>query len=326
MRLAFIQPVFPLYSSFATRACLLASVALLAACANKTTIDERDSFTHGNTYSHSFTGSSEAACEAGRRALLGQGYIIDKAEPNQISGHKNYQDSQNDNQHGQILFNVTCAPSGSHQAVVYANAVRDLYTMKRSSNSASVGLSVLGSVSMPLGASDDSLVKTSSETISRGAFYEGFFQQVEQNMLPAQTAIDARRATTQKPQTNGAANTKPQAGQAGKQPVPPSTSQPGQAAPPSPAQPAPSTTPPTQSVTPPTTQPSSTPSTQPAPTPSEQSGTATPTGTTPATSTESSQTKQPASSSQPAAPSSTTPASSTTSDSESGDSNTAPAP
>jgi len=206
MRLPPIRPTAPQYSSLAGRAGLLASVVLLTACAPTPTIDERDSFTQESTYSHRFAAtSSQAACEAGRRALLGQGYIIDKAEPNQVSGHKNYQDQENDNQHGQILFNVNCTTSGPNEATVYANALRELYTMKRSSNSASVGLSVLGSVSMPLGASDDSLVKTSSETISRGVFYEGFFQQLEQNLTSAKAAIDSGTTPGQNPKAADAA-------------------------------------------------------------------------------------------------------------------------
>lgn len=187
----------------AVRAGLLSSLVMLAACAPTPTIDERDSFTQqGATYSRSFPGSSQAACEAGRRSLLGQGYVIDKVEPNRISGHKNYQDKENDNQHAQILFNVDCTPSGDGNTIVYVSALRDLYTMKKSSNSASVGLSVLGAVSMPVGSSDDSLVKTSSETISHSEFYDGFFKQLQQNLSSANAAINAGTTPAKPAATN----------------------------------------------------------------------------------------------------------------------------
>lgn len=283
MRFDFSQPVVRHYFATASRAGLLASVVLLAACATKTTIDERDSFTHDTTYSHVFAGSSETACEAGRRTLLGQGYMIDKATPNQVSGHKNYQDHENDNQHGQIQFNVNCAPSGNGRSVVYANAVRDLYSMKRSSNSASVGLSVLGSLSMPLGASDDSLVKTASETISRGAFYEGFFQQVEQNIPSAQAAINAGETPAQNPQKKAPVTTTPQSGQPKEpstRPAAPAQTQPAPSATPSTTQPAPPATPPSSPATPATTTQPEVPTTAP---PAEQPKPAT---TTPAGQTE----------------------------------------
>ena len=201
----------------AARAGLLSSLVMLAACTPTPTIDERDSFTQqGATYSRSFSGSSQAACEAGRRSLLGQGYVIDKVEPNRVSGHKNYQDKENDNQHAQILFNVDCTPSGDGNTIVYVSALRDLYTMKKSSNSASVGLSVLGAVSMPVGSSDDSLVKTSSETISRSEFYDGFFKQLQQNLPSANAAINAGTTPAKPAATNNGGGKAP----APAQPVP----------------------------------------------------------------------------------------------------------
>jgi len=243
MRVTPIRFLSAPYRSPALRAGLLAPVMLLAACKATPTIDERDSFTQTqkSTYSHSFPGSSQAACEAGRRSLLGQGYIIDKAEPNRVSGHKNYQDKENDNQHAQIVFNVDCAPSGDGSAIVYASALRELYTMKKSSNSASVGLSVLGAVSMPVGASDDSLVKTSSETISRGAFYEGFFDQVSQNLASAKAAIDSGTTPAQNPQAAGGAAAKQ--GPGGPAPSGPPKAVPRQPAPSSTPSPAPSPAP-----------------------------------------------------------------------------------
>lgn len=194
----------------AARAGLLSSLVMLAACAPTPTIDERDSFTQqGATYSRSFPGSSQAACEAGRRSLLGQGYVIDKIEPNRVSGHKNYQDKENDDRHAQILFNVDCTPSGDGNTIVYVSALRDLYTMKKSSNSASVGLSVLGTVSMPVGSSDDSLVKTSSETISRSEFYDGFFKQLQQNLPSANAAINAGTTPAKPAATNNSGGKAP---------------------------------------------------------------------------------------------------------------------
>ena len=45
--------------------------------------------------------------------------------------------------------------------------------------SASVGLSILGSVSLPIGSGDDSMVKVASETIPAGVFYERYFNLVD---------------------------------------------------------------------------------------------------------------------------------------------------
>jgi hypothetical protein len=120
--------------------------------------------------------------------LLSQGYNIDRFDPARVSGHKNFQGE--DGLHTQINFNIDCASDGSanQRATVFANAVQDRYSIKRTSSSASVGVSVLGQVSMPFGSSDDSLVKTASQTVSRPKFYEGFFQLLQRFLPDAEAA------------------------------------------------------------------------------------------------------------------------------------------
>lgn len=168
---------------------LLATLtAVLAGCSSPKPAYEREDFAQSDTFSRTFPAASNAACDAGRRALLSQGYNIDKFEPSRVTGHKNFQGE--DGQHTQISFNIECASDGSsnERATVFANAVQDRYSIKRTSNSASVGVSVLGQVSMPFGASDDSLVKTGSQTVSRPKFYEGFFQLLQRFLPDAQAA------------------------------------------------------------------------------------------------------------------------------------------
>lgn len=164
------------------------AAAVLAGCSTPKPVYEREDFAQSDTYSRSFSAASSAACDAGRRALLSQGYNIDKYEPNRVTGHKNFEGE--DGQHTQISFNVECASdaSSNERATVFANAVQDRYSIKRTGNSASVGVSVLGQVSMPFGGSDDSLVKTASQTVTRPKFYDGFFQLLQRFLPDAQAA------------------------------------------------------------------------------------------------------------------------------------------
>ncbi|MDF2860454.1 DUF2242 domain-containing protein [Achromobacter mucicolens] len=175
--------VFPLFATL---------TAVLAGCSSPKPVYEREDFAQSDTYSRSVPAASSAACDAGRRALLSQGYNIDKYEPSRVTGHKNFEGE--DGQHTQISFNVECAPDGSsHEgATVFANAVQDRYSIKRTGNSASVGVSVLGQVSMPFGGSDDSLVKTASQTVTRPKFYDGFFQLLERYLPDAKAAAAPR--------------------------------------------------------------------------------------------------------------------------------------
>ena len=62
---------------------------------------------------------------------------------------------------------------------MFANALQDRYALKKVNNSASLGVGVLGSVSMPIGSTDDSMVKVASETVSSPQFYDRFFTLVE---------------------------------------------------------------------------------------------------------------------------------------------------
>lgn len=179
------MPRFPRSPSLALSVAL---VGVLAGCSSPKPEFEKEDFTQNNTYSRTVDASNVAACDAGRRALLSQGYNIDKFEGSRVTGHKNFQDENG--QHTQIAFNIECASDGSanERATVFANAVQDRYSIKRTNSSASVGVSVLGQVSMPFGSSDDSLVKTGSQTVARPKFYEGFFQLLQRFLPDAQAA------------------------------------------------------------------------------------------------------------------------------------------
>ncbi|RSF07349.1 DUF2242 domain-containing protein [Achromobacter aegrifaciens] len=178
----------PRFSRSSSLALSVALVGVLAGCSSPKPEFEKEDFTQNNTYSRTVEASNVAACDAGRRALLSQGYNIDKFEGSRVTGHKNFQDENG--QHTQIAFNIECASDGSanERATVFANAVQDRYSIKRTNSSASVGVSVLGQVSMPCGSSDDSLVKTGSQTVARPKFYEGFFQLLQRFLPDAQAA------------------------------------------------------------------------------------------------------------------------------------------
>ncbi|MFK3793973.1 MULTISPECIES: DUF2242 domain-containing protein [unclassified Pseudomonas] len=167
-----------------------AGVLLLSAVAgcssHKTAIYEHESFDDSGTFSRNYAVSETASCEAARRALLSQGYIITSNDPKLVSGHKSFQ--QTGETHLEISFNIVCAKDGTggRRSTVFANALQDRYALKKLNNSASLGVGVLGSVSMPIGSTDDSMVKVASETVSSAKFYERYFALLEL-FLPEET-------------------------------------------------------------------------------------------------------------------------------------------
>ncbi|WP_447792939.1 MULTISPECIES: DUF2242 domain-containing protein [Pseudomonas] len=175
-------------------------LAAAAGCSSKkAAIYEHENFDDSGTFSRNYPVTDKQSCEAARRALLSQGYIITSADPKLVSGHKSFQ--QTGETHMEISFSVVCADDGSegHHATVFANALQDRYALKKTNNSASLGVGVLGSVSMPIGSSDDSMVKVASETVSSAKFYERFFALVELFLPP-----EAKKAAhiTEKPKTD----------------------------------------------------------------------------------------------------------------------------
>jgi hypothetical protein len=167
----------------------LTLAAIVGCSSKKTAIYEHENFDDSGTFSRTYSVADRATCEAGRRALLSQGYIITSSDPKLISGHKSFQ--QTGETHMEISFNLVCAEDGGtgHRTTMFANALQDRYALKKTNNSASLGVGVLGSVSMPIGSSDDSMVKVASETVSSAKFYERFFALVELFLPP-----DAKKA------------------------------------------------------------------------------------------------------------------------------------
>ena len=90
---------------------LLTTVAL-SACGSKAVKDEPaplgETFGADDTYSRSFDVPPPNACEATRRALLGQGYVIGKMSPQAVEAIKNFQPESD--VHTQLKVLATCVP------------------------------------------------------------------------------------------------------------------------------------------------------------------------------------------------------------------------
>ena len=166
--------------------CVPAVLALLlSACAGtRPATFQREEFeVNNNTYSRSFDGNEAQTCEAARRALLSQGYVVLIANADLVNARKNFQ-PENET-HVQIEFRVVCTAQrkGARPTLAFVTALQERYALKKSNNSASVGVGAIGSLSLPFTSGDDSLVKVASETITASAFYDRFFKLVASYMV-----------------------------------------------------------------------------------------------------------------------------------------------
>jgi hypothetical protein len=160
---------------------LLVMLALVGCASSKVPrVYEQETFDGQDTFSREFVADPADTCGAARRALLSQGYVVRVIQADQMEAHKRFQ--PDGDSHVQIQFNIVCSPTAKGQptSVAFVSAVQDRYTVKKTSSSASLGVGPIGSISLPFSSGNDSLVKVASETIPTGAFYNRFFDLVEQ--------------------------------------------------------------------------------------------------------------------------------------------------
>lgn len=169
---------------------LLLSLGTLVACSlprsgqnRSMSVYQREAFNADETFSRLFDTPVAQSCEAARRALLSQGYIVTRADERQVVGSKRFQPEGE--VHVELSFNVVCAAEGERLSTLFVSAQQDKYVLKKNPNAASIGVSAVGSISVPLGSTEDSLVKVASETVPAGVFYDRYFALV-QRMLKLQ--------------------------------------------------------------------------------------------------------------------------------------------
>lgn len=154
----------------------------LAACGGKGGRSEApplgEVFGAEDTYSRSYPVAPEVACEATRRALLGQGYILKPSATDALEASKHFQPESDI--HTQLNVRATCVPQVGGSAIVFINAVQERYALKGQSSSASVGVSMIGSVSVPvpIGGGNANLVRVGSNTVQNQQFYTRLFDRV----------------------------------------------------------------------------------------------------------------------------------------------------
>ena len=157
----------------------LLGIVLLTGCATSVkSFPLQEKFGSTATYSRLFDARPEQTCEAARRALLSQGYIINTARVDLVEGQKSFQPEPE--AHLQMAIRVVCAPESPDGKISlgFVTALQDSYQLKKSNNSASLGVGAIGSVSLPFTSSNESMVKVGSVTISSDTFYDGFFDLV----------------------------------------------------------------------------------------------------------------------------------------------------
>ncbi len=157
-----------------------ALAGLLGGCATPAPpVGLQEEFGSGSMHSRLFDATPAATCEAGRRALLSQGYIVNSASADMVEGTKSFQPDPDSNV--QMTIRAVCVADAANGrgTLGFVSGLQDTYILRKTNNSASLGVPAIGSVSLPFSASSEALVKVASKTVSSLAFYERFFDIVK---------------------------------------------------------------------------------------------------------------------------------------------------
>jgi Uncharacterized protein conserved in bacteria (DUF2242) len=147
-------------------------------------VHQAERFDSASPHARRYARSAADLCEAARRALMSQGYVLTRNDRAVLLGRKYFQPEKE--RHVELQLQVTCVAEGADEQAgsVYVTAWEDQYVVKKSGNSSSLGVSALGSISLPIGGSEESLVKVGVATVRDPGFYERFHGLLARQLPP----------------------------------------------------------------------------------------------------------------------------------------------
>lgn len=155
-------------------ALLLGIAAAGVGCASKH--DTRGPFVATAPFSKTVSGSGDSVCWSVKRALLGQGYMLERSsEAGVLTGTKDYQPDEKLNV--TVHLQTSCADNKDGTSIVFATADREESKLQKMKQTTSAGIGP-ATITMPAGSAKV-LGVVRRETITDPNFYNSFFALVE---------------------------------------------------------------------------------------------------------------------------------------------------
>jgi uncharacterized protein DUF2242 len=177
-------------STILVRLGALLTVAVVGGCAAKH--DTRGPFVGSAPFSRTISGSGDAVCWSVKRALLGQGYMLERSgEPGVLTGTRDYQPEEKVNI--TLRLQTTCADNRNGTSIVFVTAEREESKLQKMKQTTSAGIGP-ATLTMPAGSAKV-LGVVRRETIADPNFYNSFFTLVEGYVaqeVPSQTERHAQ--------------------------------------------------------------------------------------------------------------------------------------
>jgi len=169
--------------------------ALATGCASHRHDRSRSNFTAAAPYSKTITGSGDAVCWSVKRALLSQGYMLDRpSDSSVLTGTKDFQ--PNEKLNVTLHLQASCADKKDGTSIVFVTASREDSRLQKMRQSTSVGIGP-ATLTMPSGSAKV-LGTVRRETIQDPNFYDQFFSLVQRYVAdeprthPAEREAQAR--------------------------------------------------------------------------------------------------------------------------------------
>jgi len=155
---------------------LLMAAALTAGCASRHHELASDSISAQAPFSRTFPGSGDAVCWSVKRALLSQGYMLDRATDNGVmTGTRDFQPDPKLNV--SYHLQTSCADNRNGTSIVFVTATREDSQLQKMKQSTSMGIGP-ATLTMPSGSAHV-LGVVRRETIQDPGFYSRFFALVQ---------------------------------------------------------------------------------------------------------------------------------------------------
>ena len=175
--------------------CVAAAALGLAACAHHPPPQQ---FSASAPFSKTFTGSGDTVCWSVKRALLSQGYMLDRpSDGGVLTGSRDEQPKPKLNV--TLRLQTTCADNKNGTSIVFVSAQREENKLQKMKQSTSMGVGP-ATLTMPSGSAEV-LGTVRRETIKDPAYYNEFFglvqQYVDQERLAQSQSTRPSRLTSE---------------------------------------------------------------------------------------------------------------------------------
>jgi Uncharacterized protein conserved in bacteria (DUF2242) len=155
---------------------MLVMAAGVAGCATNKHRELADNFSIKAPFSRTFQGNGDNVCWSVKRAMLSQGYMLERANDSGVlTGERDFQ--PNPKMNVAVHLQTSCADNHDGTSIVFVTATREQSKLQKMKQTTSLGVGP-ATLTMPSGSAQVMGV-VGRETIVDQNFYEDFFSLVQ---------------------------------------------------------------------------------------------------------------------------------------------------